>query len=78
MFVEEIDPEDSKYFPDIEDALYSIHPYRKNSFVFTMNNTEELNKECDFINFLVIRFTDIVMCKKKSFKKGIFLTQKAY
>jgi len=50
--IEEIDPEDSKYLPEIEDALYSRHPYRKNSFVFTLNNTEDKQSGIDYINFL--------------------------
>lgn len=76
--VEEIDPDDSKYLPDIEDVLYSKHPYRRNSFVFTLNNTENKEGGAEYINFLCIRFTDLVKCKKKVYKSGIYLTKKAY
>lgn len=76
--IEEINIEDSQYLPEIEEVLYSKHPYRKNSFVFTLNNTEEKQDGAEYINFLCIRFTDLVRCKKKAFKRATYLTKKAY
>lgn len=75
--IEEIDTDDSRHLGDIEEVLYSKHPYRKNSFVFTLNNTEEKGG-AEYINFLCIRFTDLVRCKKKAFKRAVYLTKKAY
>lgn len=76
--MEEIDREDSHNMPFMEEVLYSKHPYRKNSFVFTLNNTEQKDKGAEYINFLCVRFIDLVKCKKKAFKKGVYLTKKAY
>lgn len=78
LHVEEIDIKNDHYLSEIEDVLYSKHPYRRNSFVFTLNNAEKKQEDAEYINFLCIRFTDIVRCKKKAFEKAIYLTKKAY